>query len=136
MAEQDPKIKDIACPITSYKFSTFLHRNTYRNRQGWDIVIILGYSFPLLLPSNGFLERIFSACTWFDNLLYQRLKDKQLEMVVLVTVNNCLITGVVSSKEKVKDIVASDVAQFDKEGNLPVLGIDLEADNFLDSSLE
>ena len=57
-------------------------------------------------------------------------------MVVLVTVNNCLITGVVSSKEKVKDIVASDVAQFDKEGNLPVLGIDLEADNFLDSSLE
>ena len=46
-----------------------------------------------LSPSNAFLERIFSACTWFNGPLRQRLNGNYFEKAVLVAVNECLISG-------------------------------------------
>ena len=46
-----------------------------------------------LPPSNTFLERIFSACTWFDGHVRQRFNGDYFEKAVLVAVNECLISG-------------------------------------------
>jgi hypothetical protein len=51
-----------------------------------------------LPPSNSFLERISSACTWFGGPLRQRLNSDYFEKAVLVPVNECLISGVSSTK--------------------------------------
>ena len=66
-----------------------------------------------LSPSNAFLERIFSACSWFDDPLRQRLKDDHFEKAVLIAVNESLISGVSTTKEKVKGIVETVVLQSD-----------------------
>ena len=55
---------------------------------------------------------MFSACTWFDDPLHQRLKDDCFEKAVLVTVNDSLVSGVSVTKEKVKAIVEKVVFQF------------------------
>ncbi len=68
---------------------------------------------PLLvaLPShNGFQERTFSACTWFDNPLRQSLEDERFEKAVLLAVNECFIEGEVLTDEKAKEIVRKVVA--------------------------
>ena len=51
-----------------------------------------------LPPSDAFLGRIFSACTWLDDPLRQRLKEYRIEKAVLVAVNECLINGVSATK--------------------------------------
>ena len=66
-----------------------------------------------LPPSNAFLERIFSACSWCDDPLLQRLKDDRFEKAVLIAVNESLISGVSTTKEKVKGIVETVVLQSD-----------------------
>ena len=57
---------------------------------------------------------MFSACTWFDDPLRQRLKDDCFEKAVLVAVNECLISGVSATKERVKAIVEKVVFQSSK----------------------
>ena len=52
-------------------------------------------SIIALPPSNAFLEHIFSACTWFDDPLRQRLKDKHFEMAVLIAVKPMTILSMV-----------------------------------------
>ena len=93
--------------------------------------------FPSIIalpPSNTFLELIFSACTWFDDPLRQRLKGKRFEMAFLISVNDNLINGVVPSEKKVQEIIESIVTLFDKEGE-PIGGLDEEAKNLLHPSL-
>ena len=51
-----------------------------------------------LPPSNAFLKRIFSSCTWFDGPLRQRLNSDDFKKAVLVAVNECLISGVSATK--------------------------------------
>ena len=51
-----------------------------------------------LPPSNAFLERIFSARTWFDGPLRHRLNGDYFEKAVLVAVNECLVSGVSATK--------------------------------------
>ena len=66
-----------------------------------------------LPPSDAFLERIFSACTWFTGPLRQRLKDNRFEKAVFIAVNESLISGVSTTKEKVKGIIETVVLQPD-----------------------
>ena len=87
-------------------------------------------SIIALPPSNAFLERIFSACTWFDDPLRQKLQDKRFEMAVLIAVNDKLLNGVVPSEKSVEEIVESVLTLLDKEGNL-IGGLDEEAKNLL-----
>ena len=49
-------------------------------------------ALPILaLPaSNAFLERIFSACTWFDDPVRQSLGDQRFEKSILLAVNKDL----------------------------------------------
>ena len=68
----------------------------------------------LACPSaNGLQERIFSACTWFDNPLRQSLTDKRFEMAVLLAVNESLLQCNVPSEEEARKIVARVIAKFD-----------------------
>ena len=65
----------------------------------WDKVGRQAYQLifpavPLVIPvpsSNGYQERVFSACTYFDGDLKQRLKDTRYEMKVLTAVNEQLV---------------------------------------------
>ena len=65
----------------------------------WDKVGCQAYQLifpavPLVIPvpsSNGYQERVFSACTYFDGDLKQRLKDTRYEMKVLTAVNEQLV---------------------------------------------
>merc|ERR1711997_861971 len=48
----------------------------------------------LVLPnpaSNGYQERVFSACTYFDDKLQQNRGDDSFEMKVLLAVNKNLV---------------------------------------------
>ena len=66
----------------------------------------------IALPrSNAFLERIFSACSWCDDPLRQRLKDDCFEKAILIAVNESLISGVSTTQETVKAIVETVVVQ-------------------------
>ena len=66
----------------------------------------------IALPrSNAFLERIFSACTWFDDPLRQSLTDNRFEKAVLVAVNESLISGVSTTKENAKVMVKTVIYQ-------------------------
>jgi hypothetical protein len=40
--------------------------------------------------SNGFQERIFSACTWFDDPLRQMQSDGEFERSLLLSINDTL----------------------------------------------
>ena len=49
---------------------------------------------PLIISipsSNGYQERVFSACTYFDSILRQNLKDERFERKVLMAVNEHLM---------------------------------------------
>ena len=67
-----------------------------------------------LPPSNMFLERIFSTCTWFDSHLRQSLADERFEMAVLIAVNDALISGVVPTEDEAKETVENVIATFGK----------------------
>ena len=54
---------------------------------------------------------MLSACTWFDDPVRQRLRDNRFEKAVLVAVDECLISGVSATKERVKAIVEKAVFQ-------------------------
>jgi hypothetical protein len=101
---------------------------------------LIYFAVPLIisLPShNGFQERIFSACTWFDSPLRQRLKDKQFEMAVLFAfaVNESLLACEVPSDEKAKEMVDKVIATFEKDITFDAsadLGLDPLADTFVE----
>ena len=56
-------------------------------------------------PSNAYMERIFSTCTWFDNPLRQRLNDEKFEMAVIIVVNECILNEKEPSDERKMEIV-------------------------------
>ena len=66
------------------------------------------YVAPIIiaLPThNGFQERTFSICTWFDSPVRQRLKGSRFEMAVLLAVNEGLLSGDSPSEDQAKEIV-------------------------------
>ena len=90
----------------------------------------------IALPSsNAFQERIFSACTHFDNPIRQRLKESRFEMAVLLAVNESLLECKIPTNEKAQEMVEKVIKRFtDADGMLTAadaMGIDPEADNFL-----
>ena len=84
--------------------------------------------FPAVIAqpaSNDFQERIFSACTWFDNPLRQSLQDERFEMAVLLAVNESFLDMTVPSDARAREIVASVLATFERSGDLfdPSFGV-------------
>ena len=65
----------------------------------WDVVGRTAHAMVFLIvpqyisipPSNGYQERVFSACTYFDRNIQQRLKDEKYELKVLLAVNERLV---------------------------------------------
>lgn len=74
-----------------------------RMRHGWIYPLVpVVTAMP---PSNAYMERIFSTCTWFDNPLRQRLSDKKFEMAVIIAVNECILNEKEPSDERKMEIV-------------------------------
>ena len=71
--------------------------------------------------SNAFVERIFSACTWFDDPLRQRLKPAHFVMSVLLAVNEAMLIETVPTDEEAQAIV--EVISFTYLGSSFVLGV-------------
>ena len=66
------------------------------------------YVAPIIiaLPThNGFQERTFSICTWFDSPICQRLKGSRFEMAVLLAVNEGILSCDIPTEDKAKEIV-------------------------------
>lgn len=59
-------------------------------RKSHELLVLLVAQFISIPPSNGFQERVFSACTYFDGAIQQNLKDERYEMKVLLSVNERL----------------------------------------------
>ena len=56
------------------------------------VIVFCAVPLIILIPSsNAYQERVFSACTYFDNTLRQHLKDQRYEMKVLMAVNEHLM---------------------------------------------
>ena len=73
----------------------------------------------IALPAaNSFQERIFSACTHFNDPLRQSLKEARFEMAVLLSVNESLLSGTVPTEEEAKEIVKDVVAKFETDSEL------------------
>ena len=80
----------------------------------WDKVGRQAYQLifpavPLVIPvpsSNGYQERVFSACTYFDGDLKQRLKDTRYEMKVLTAVP--VVHWVAPPNDEDSDLYAND----------------------------
>ena len=55
----------------SYIFSKFNHLEWWKNvgRVKYSIIYFVAPSHMAIPSSNGFLEHIFSTCTWFDDVL-------------------------------------------------------------------
>ena len=91
----------------------------------------------IALPSNnGFQERIFSACTHFDNPIRQRLKESRFEMAVLLAVNESILKCEIPTNEKAQEIVEKVIKRFEDTTDqmfvaADTMGIDPEAPNFL-----
>ena len=91
----------------------------------------------IALPSNnGFQERIFSACTHFDNPIRQRLKGSRFEMAVLLAVNESILKCEIPTNEKAQEIVEKVIKRFEDTTDqmfvaADAMGIDPEAANFL-----
>jgi len=62
------------------------------------------FSIP---AANGHQERTFSACTNFDDVLRQRLKEERFEMSVLLAVNKSF-SGEIADEENVIDLTADE----------------------------
>ena len=58
-----------------------------------DLIFLVVAIIISLPASNGFQERIFSSCTWFDDPLRQSLGDDKFEKSVLLSVNQVLLDG-------------------------------------------
>ena len=104
----------------------------------YPIIVLVALIILALPPSNAFLERIFSTCTWFDNCLRQSLKFKRYEMSVLLAVNTAFLANCTPSAEEGKSIVEKVIEIFEKEDELfdaaMDLGLDPDAENFEDES--
>ena len=73
----------------------------------------------IALPeANSFQERIFSACTHFDDPLRQSLKEARFDMAVLLSVHESLLSGTVPTEEEEKEIVKDVVAKFETDSEL------------------
>jgi len=87
-------------------------------RKAHPLVFLVVPAIIALPASNGFQERTFSTCTYFDDPLRQRLKNSRFEMALLLAVNEELLTGKVPSDEEAKEIVKKVVANFDEDIDL------------------
>ena len=93
------------------------------------------YVAPILtaLPShNGFQERTFSICTWFDNPIRQRLNGARFEMTVLIAVNEGTFSCEVPSGDKAKKIVEKVITKYKEMST----DFNAEADIGVDPDLE
>ena len=66
------------------------------------------YVAPIIiaLPThNGFQERTFSVCTWFDSPIRQKLEGSRFEMAVLLAVNEGILSCDVPTEDEAKEIV-------------------------------
>ena len=60
----------------------------------------------IALPThNGYQERTFSICTWFNSPIRQRLEGSRFEMAVLLAVNEALLSCDVPTEDEAKEIV-------------------------------
>ncbi len=86
--------------------------------------------YPVVPPviavpsSNDFQERTFSACTFFDDVLRQRLKEGRFEMAVLLAKNESLLNKTEIDDDRAKDIIRSVMEVMEGLD----LGIDLESE--------
>ena len=97
---------------TLYISSLFDSCEWWRNvgRKHHHLVFLVVSEIIALPSSNGFQERIFSACTWFDNPLRQSLKSTRFEMAVLLAVNESLLCNKVPSEDELEEIVRNVVS--------------------------
>ena len=118
---------------TLYISSLFDSCEWWRNvgRKRHYLVFLVVPSIIALPSSNGFQERIFSACTWFDNPLRQSLKSTRFEMAVLLAVNKSLLCCKVFSEEKFEEITKNVINNL-KSLPLPSEGKD-EVDSFFET---
>ena len=87
-------------------------------RKVHPLVFLVVPAIIALPASNGFQERTFSTCTFFDDPLRQSLKDARFEMAVLLAVNEELLSGEVPSEDEAKKIVEKVVAKFADDADL------------------
>ena len=59
-------------------------------RKKYCEVFIVMLAIAAVPASNGFQERIFSACTWFDDPLRQMQSDGEFEWSLLLSINDTL----------------------------------------------
>lgn len=92
----------------------------------------------LALPvSNTFVECVFSACTWFDSPLRQRLNPKHFEIPVLLAANEVLPSGTIElPDEAAARRVVNEVLCVFVQGNPGFdatvdLGINANAESFM-----
>ena len=72
------------------------------------------YVAPIIIAfptHNGFQERTFSICTWFDSPIRQRLKGSRFEMAVLLAVNEGILSCEIPSEDEAKKIVEKVVQE-------------------------
>ena len=104
------------------------------NRKEHWLVFLVVPSVLACPSSNGLQERIFSACTWFDNPLRQRLHNKRFEMSVILAVNESLLKCKVPSDDEAKQIVERVIAKFNNSIDFDAeldLGLDPDAEDFV-----
>lgn len=83
------------------------------NTEKKHLLVYAAVPIVIALPaSNAYQERTFSACTWFDDILRQRLKNNRFEMSVLLAVNSALLKCKVPTEEEYQAIVDKVQAEF------------------------
>lgn len=87
-------------------------------REKHSLVFLVEPSIVSLPAANAFQERVFSACTHFDDPLRQRLKEARFEMAVLLSINQSLLSDTVPAEDEAKKIVEDIVAKFDADSEL------------------
>eukprot|EP00956_Cyclotella_meneghiniana_P032818 scaffold91636_cov36-Cyclotella_meneghiniana.AAC.4 len=118
---KDPKAENIDwataeedCLYYSSKFNLLEWWKSV-GRTKWPEVYLVFCIWVALPNSNGFQERIFSLCTWFDNPLRQSLKETRFEMAVLLAINDAFLSDTAPSVEETKEILKKVVATFEEE---------------------
>ena len=87
------------------------------------------YVAPIIiaLPThNGFQERTFSVCTWFDSPIRQRLKGSRFEMAVLLAVNEGILSLEIPSEEEAKNIINRVVQKVVEKCDKPDMDVNPE----------
>ena len=109
-------------------------------KKKYPLIALVALVILALPPSNAFLERIFSTCTWFDHHLRQRLKFSRYEMSVLLAVNKAFLASCKPSVKEGKSIVEKVIEIFEKDDEIidaaRELGLDPDGENFEDEDEE